>query len=1128
MESEERGPPHRKIEIRRNESIYNPNAPSNTISTTKYSLLSFVPKSIFLQFRHVANLYFLLISLLMVIGILYPQLYESPLEPYSTIIPLCIVLSVTCIKEGVEDLERYRGDRADNHREVIVVRFSERGEAQEYLIATEEIMVGDIVKLEGGRGPMQVPVDMVLILTSNHDDDNQCYIETANIDGETNLKVRQGPPALQQLMSKDGSDLLERFFDGTIEVEEPHEKPEFTGALHLRHCEPQGGIPLTKDNLVMRSAVFTNTEFAYGVAVYTGWETKVQLNFRSVDSKMSTIQKLANMGVIVIFLTKVLVVTLAVAALYMGHIEERSYYTYVYPDGNGDSILPVFVEQWFIFFILFNNMIPISLNVSLELINMGQAYLISSDVKMYTESLDTTCIVRSSNMCQEIGMVSNVFSDKTGTLTCNEMKLISFTVNENTYSVVALDDIARAETDNGEDTDRSRLAAELTQRLKTSVGRKTKEYHFLRCLITCHTVVREKAGTYRAESPDELALVEGISAYECFLHERTSSSMSVTLVGQKIDFEIVAVNHFTSSRKRMSVLIREKSTGQYYVVAKGAETEMLKLCELSQHERTFVDSQLQKIAKSGLRTLCIAHKRIATKDAKAWVEEYHVASTSVRNREEKLRKVAANLEADLDLLGITAIEDRLQDEVPEVLADISRAGVVVWMLTGDKEETAIEIGRSCNLVTPNSVLFHLTNITDRGDYLKELREHWNSIHGNWHEERGFIDTEHVLGADIVLVMDGPSLHNFNVDDPESRKLLLLITEKCRSVIACRLMPRQKQLLVGLVKKDTKPKAITLAIGDGANDVSMIREADIGIGIIGKEGKQAANCADMAIGEFKHLRRLMLVHGRWNYIRLAKAFLYSIHKNLVIAFTLVYFSALAAWSGTSPYESYIYTGYNFALALPIIIFAITDKDISEAFVLKNPQTYITGRTNAELSLAKMIKWIVNSLLYAALHSVMSYIVCWQSYQDLSLYAAGTIVYLGLLQAMQFKVSFMHNEWHYLSVIAMFVSIGGTFAVLWGLNSTQTWGEGVYFGVFDELARSHSSLFFGIGGFLMPLICVCIDVVDHSLELSFFPSDVMLFKEIERDEKKNRYRLPLPAEEEPEKERGLELMSPHTRI
>jgi len=290
----------------------------------------------------------------------------------------------------------------------------------------------------------------------------------------------------------------------------------------------------------------------------------------------------------------------------------------------------------------------------------------------------------------------------------------------------------------------------------------------------------------------------------------------------------------------------------------------------------------------GLRTLCVAHKQLSKDEALSWVRTWKDAASSLQDRAEKLDKVAAVLEKDLELLGITAIEDRLQDEVPEVIAELAQAGIVLWMLTGDKEETAINIGRSCNLLKNDTKTFFLSKINSPEDYNTQLSNTCETILKDFNSTSGYKDPVTGTYTDIALVMDGPSFKYFDEKNLEQRSWLLKIGQCCRSVIACRLTPVQKQMLVGLVKTDTVPKATTLAIGDGANDVSMIREADVGVGIIGKEGRQAANNADFAIGQFKFLRRLCLVHGRWSYIRQSKAFLYCMHKNLVITITMFWF------------------------------------------------------------------------------------------------------------------------------------------------------------------------------------------------------------------------------------------------
>ena len=305
--------------------------------------------------------------------------------------------------------------------------------------------------------------------------------------------------------------------------------------------------------------------------------------------------------------------------------------------------------------------------------------------------------------------------------------------------------------------------------------------------------------------------------------------------------------------------------------------------------RRNVDKSLLDLACLGLRTLCIAYKPVSKSDAMTWVGAWKQAASSLQNRSVNLAKAAELMEGNLELLGITAIEDRLQDEVPEVLADLAKAGIVLWMLTGDKEETAVNIGRSCNLIHNDTKLFFITGAKSSSDYDNKLRTVYEEILSGYVKGVGYaVKGTGMTPVEIALVMDGPSFKYFEEKNEVQRSRLLKIGQSCRSVIACRLTPVQKQMLVGLVKTDSVPRAVTLAIGDGANDVSMIREADVGVGIIGKEGKQAANTADFAIGQFKFLKRLLLVHGRWNYIRQSKAFLYSLHKNMVITLTLFCF------------------------------------------------------------------------------------------------------------------------------------------------------------------------------------------------------------------------------------------------
>ncbi len=1092
--------PFWSLRIRSNFVIENERGKNNTVRTTKYTLFSFPFLSVFMQFKRIANVYFLVVSILMLIGMYAPHLYETPLDPFSTVIPLCVVLSITCIKEALEDIQRANFDREENNREVTIIDF-ENGKVKEKVVRTKDISAGTIVKLSG---KMQVPCDLLLVFTSNFDDGNQCYIETANIDGETNLKVREAPQQIKQILKDDGSSHLEQLFVGHVEVQPPSaDIHNFVGSLNLDSFG-SNPAPLDAKNLLLRSSVFCNTEWAYGIAIYTGQETKVQMNNRVVDTKMSTIEKLANTGISLIFITKLIVVFLAVGSVYIMGWDDREFFSYIYPDGNGNSILPIWLESFFIFFILFNNMIPISLYVTLEMVNVGQAMLISSDKNLYDADLNTPCLVKSSNMCQELGMVSNIFSDKTGTLTRNEMVLVKIIVDGKVIEVENKNNInsngkttigtlpgAGAALGSGKGINLETPDNVFVKAIRGPNGRKSKEFDFLRCLSTCHTVVREKNGTYRAESPDELALVEGVGYFKCFLKERGAANLELDLVGVKTDYQVLAVNEFDPTRKRMSILVKDISTGQHYVMCKGADSAMIDVCTRPGAERVKLEKNLMDLAVQGLRTLVIAHQKLSSSDVKTWLQKYTAAKVSLKNREERLSEVAELLECNLELLGVTAIEDRLQDEVPEVIADLAKAGVVLWMLTGDKEETAIEIGTSCNLLTSNVKPFFLTKIDKKEAYYAKLQEIYAKVVNNIDENGLYTDFENPIGVQIALVIDGPSFKLFDSTDIKQREMFLTIGQACRSVIACRLTPAQKQLVVSIVKNDTVPKKITLAIGDGANDVSMIREADVGIGIIGKEGKQAANNADIAIGQFKFLRRLLLVHGRWNYIRASNAFLYCMHKNLVISFTLLWFSYIALLSGTSPYESYIYTGYNFALGLPIVFFGIMDRDITEDFALKYPQTYSTGRENTMLHIWGICKWIINAIVFAIVICLMAYIILEQTFWYHDLYSCGTITYVGLIHALQLKVSFIHHQWNQWNVLAMLVSLGGTFFVIYALNTALAFTP-EYYGIWDNLITNDKILFFVIGGIITPFFCLGVDFVSYAMTYIFAPTKEMQYR------------------------------------
>jgi len=393
------------------------------------------------------------------------------------------------------------------------------------------------------------------------------------------------------------------------------------------------------------------------------------------------------------------------------------------------------------------------------------------------------------------------------------------------------------------------------------------------------------------------------------------------------------------------------------------------------------------------------------------------------------------------------------------------------------------------LLLSDTKTFFVTRLESASDYATQLKTVHDDIDTNYEDGVGYKDPQTGQIVDIALIMDGPSFKYFDDESDDQRAMFLKIGQSVRSVIACRLTPKQKEQVVHIVKTDTVPKAITLSIGDGANDVSMIREADVGVGIFGKEGRQAANNADFAIGQFKFLRRLLLVHGRWNYVRQSRVFLYSLHKNMVLTLTLYWFSYFTAVSGTSPYETWVYSGFNLILGLPIIFYGILDRDLSDEFVVQNPQVYVTGRQNRYLSTRAIGKWILNAIAFAVVLCMTFYYCLEPTFREYSLFSMGTVCYTGLCNALQFKVSFLQHQWSYPQILSMVISVGGMLVAFIVIS----YAFSDFYATSDNLYPLTMFWFFGF--FTVPFFAGMIDVIEFNFRLFFFPSEEMLFREID---------------------------------
>ncbi|XP_065347057.1 probable phospholipid-transporting ATPase IA isoform X1 [Cloeon dipterum] len=940
---------------------------SNYVSTAKYSVVSFLPCFLYEQFQRYSNCFFLLIGLLQQI----PDV--SPTGRYTTIVPLFFILFISAIKEIIEDFKRHKADNETNKRKVEV--FRSPGSWQ--WVRWRDVEVGDVVKT---KNESFFPADMVLL--SSSEPQGMCYIETANLDGETNLKIRQGLAVTSCLLE---TTQLDRFV-ASLDCEPPHfNLYDFSGRLNLRD---RPALALGPEQLLLRGAKLKNTNWVFGLVVYTGVDTKLMQNSNKAPLKRSTLDKVTNSQVLILFglLVGLCFVSAVFNAIWNSVNAEKHIYLAI-----GDVVSTNFVYNLLTFIILYNNLIPISLQVSLEVVRYFQATFINEDQEMFHAESGTPAAARTSNLNEELGQVKFIFTDKTGTLTCNVMRFKKCTVAGQVFEAGDQLDLTHPD------------AAQVCQ--------------FLTLLAVCHTVIPERDKDtilYHAASPDERALVEGAREFGFVFETREPESVTVRVLGEQQRYEILHVLEFTSNRKRMSVVVRTPS-GRLQLLCKGADSVIFeRLRDRSDCEITL--RHLEEFATEGLRTLCCAVADISHAHYEEWKHTYHKAATALHDRELRLEEAADLIEINMRLLGATAIEDKLQDGVPEAIAQFLKADIHVWILTGDKQETAINIGYSCRLLTPGMNIL----ILDQGS-LDNTRDKINEYTQRIMREGSGGETSR--DSEFALVVDGKTL-TYALSYDLCREFLALCTS-CRSVVCCRVSPLQKAEVVGMVTTHTAH--ITLAIGDGANDVAMIQKANVGIGISGQEGLQAACASDYSIAQFRFLARLLFVHGAWNYARMSKLILYSFYKNICLYVIELWYAIYSGWSGQILFERWTIGFYNVLFtAAPPLAMGLFDRACSADAMTKYPLLYKSSQLGSAFNRNVFWLWIFNSLFHSVLLFWLPLLafesdVVWSNGRDGGYLVLGNTVYSYVVMTVCLKAALVTHYWTWVTHLAIWGSI-----------------------------------------------------------------------------------------------------------
>lgn len=791
----------------------------------------------------------------------------------------------------------------------------------------------------------------------------EAFIRTDQLDGETDWKLRLGSPLTQNL------DVAE-FVHLRVTASKPDKKVnEFVGTIALEARKEarydnadsfgSGGsngeaksAPLSIDNTAWANTVLASNATTLAVIVYTGTQTRAALSTSASRSKTGLLEYEINS------LTKILcglTLTLSIVLVALEGFEQ--------------TIGSIWYVKIMRFLVLFSTIVPISLRVNLDMGKSVYGWFIQRDQEI------RGAVVRTSTIPEELGRIEYLLSDKTGTLTQNEMEMKKIHVGTVSYANEAMDEVASyvkqgfsiPETSSFAFVTPSStllVAATVTAtRTRREIGSRVRDV--VLALAICHNVtptMEEENGevitSYQASSPDEIAIVKWTEAVGLRLLHRDRKSMllqSVDTGRSVVRVKLLDVFPFTSEGKRMGIIVQfyegsetapSADSGEIWFYQKGADTVMSSIVAAND----WLDEETANMAREGLRTLVVGRKKLSLQQYQEFSSSYKDASVTIQGRDASIAKVVSqHLERDLELLGVTGVEDKLQQDVKPSLELLRNAGIKIWMLTGDKVETARCVAVSAKLVARGQHI-HTVAKLKRKD---AAQDHLDFLRGK---------------PDACLLIDGESLalllNSF-------REEFISLAVRLPTVVACRCSPTQKADVAKLIREYTKKRIC--CIGDGGNDVSMIQAADVGVGIVGKEGRQASLAADFSIEQFHHLTKLLVWHGRNSYKRSAKLAQFVIHRGLIISVCQTMYSIAIKFEPEGLYKDWLLVGYATVYTMAPVFSLVLDKDVPEELTNLYPELYKELTTGSSLSYRTFFVWVFVSIYQGGMIQGLSQIL-----------------------------------------------------------------------------------------------------------------------------------------------------------
>ena len=1002
-------------------------------------MLTLLPKNLFEQFQRVANIWFLIVS---IFQLLPYQL--NPTDSWTTVAPLSILILISLAQDAYNDYLLSKKLKRLNESVYGVWN------GQDFIAKkSQDILVGQIILLQMND---LVPADIILLSRSKSND--SIFFDMTNLLGVSTCKKKSGLEKIEKALGIENETVELCSLSGTIKLPEPsHDYTDFSGSFKLDGHPSASEISIS--HMLFSGGKIKGSGPVIGFVAYCGTESRILLNSENYRKKYSRVEEHVNRWVLLILAFLVLLVIGSIIGYYVSSPEE-------------DSSISIIIT----FTLLYSNLIPISLFVSIDIIRMVQSFMFRTNFVGYTFNTD--------DLNENLGQIEYLVTDKTSTFTNNKIKLKYCIFNESKY--------VHSEGKPAQTLNSERFLCEVTGDYQpfddikqTLIGASQNqiESHFVKCMCLCHNLTFANDEFLGQE--DDIALINAANELGYKLEIPTHKKLNIRFQNAVMPFILICQTPFDQTSQRSRVLVEDilGNGGVFY--SKGTPEVMIPLLNLSAQEQEDIKRNVEELLENNCRVFILAYKILAASEIVEYRTKVQRIEKSLLNSQGKIGLIFKQIEKSMKYIGMVGIVEELQENVTETFTRFEKSGIRVWLTSSDTYENTISVAKEIGVIDPYSLLEvrklkselalskflskavkHL--IYERGDPMTIQRtvSHMDRARRQEEgegEENYLGDNEEVpgrneitnneffravtyaendvddilnrpfepFGMEFTVIVDRKSFL-LAINDEKCRKLLVCVLACAKSVCFVELMPKDKSYVVKLLKENFRFSPCVAAIGSGESDINMLQLADIGISVNKNHDSLLFNYSDIVVDEFSKLDRLILVEGHYNYSRLAKVILLFLYKNCLLTLVQLAFTFICGFSGNSIYSSSLFVGFNiFFTTLPILFIGVYDEDIQCSKILNKPQMYSIGIFNLNFNLKQLFKYFCFSLIQAIILSLLCFKMSYSIFKDghgENFYAVGTFIYITIIITVLIEIfieTSSYSLYYYLTLAFSVVSL-----------------------------------------------------------------------------------------------------------